>query len=120
MRWEKFLSGNYRSSYLLVDEVGWRAVDAADFALCLARFVNDILNNCGYNCHLKVTTSLMSLWAVEDTPVGFEFFTSYGAAMTWSCPFLRSSAALVQYVPASVASPTWLEPSFDLVRSSRF
>ena len=120
VRWEQYLSGSYRSSYLLVDEVGRRAVDAADFASCLARFVNDILDNCGYNCHLEVATSPMSLWADEDTPVGFEFFTPYGVAMTWSCPVLRFRAALVQYVPASVASPTWLEPSFDLVRSSRF
>ena len=61
VRWEQYLSGNYRSSYLLVDEVGQRVVDAADFASCLARFVNDILDNCGYNCHLEVTTSPMSL-----------------------------------------------------------
>jgi hypothetical protein len=120
VRWGQYLSGSYRSSYLLVDEVGRRAVDAADFASCLARFVNDILDNCAYNCHLEVTTRPMSLWADEDTPVGFEFFTPYGAAMTWSCPVLRSRAALVCYVPASVASPTVPEPSFDLVRSSRF
>ena len=40
--------------------------------------------------------------------------------MTWSCPVLRSRAALVRYVPASMASPTVPEPSFDLVRSLRF
>ena len=80
--WERYLLGHYRSSYLLVDEVGRRAVDAADFASCLARFVNDILDNCGYNCHLEVTTSPMSLWADEDTAVDFEFFAPYGAAMT--------------------------------------
>ena len=61
--WEQYLSGGYRSSYLLVDEVGRQVVDAADFASCLARFVNDILDNCGYNCHLEVATSPMSLWA---------------------------------------------------------
>ena len=61
--WEQYLSGGYRSSYLLVDVVGRRAVDAADFASCLARFVNDILDNCAYNCHLEVTTRPMSLWA---------------------------------------------------------
>ena len=52
--------------------------------------------------------------------MGFEFFTPYGAAMTWSCPVLRSRAALVQYVPASVASPIVPVASLDLVRSSLF
>ena len=41
--------------------------------------------------------------------------------MTWSCPVLRSRAVLVQFVPASVASPTLPESSFGFVRrSSRF